>query len=110
MKKLLTTIGLLVVFLQLVWTTSAQIQNVNIGDRIKIIAPTFSKKGVVGTVNATSSSVVEIATKKGTVAIPNTSIEQLYLSRGKRGNAAAGALLGGITGGLVGGADNEGTT
>lgn len=100
-KPIYFFLSLVIVLLVTSPAAHAQMEGIRVGDRIKITVPSVSKKSIIGTVGSTSSTAVELVTKKNKLVIPNTSIEELYLRQGKKGNAGKGALIGALTGGLV---------
>lgn len=81
--------------------SQAQMQSIKEGDRVRIYAPTVSKRAVTGMIDSISPSAIAVMTKKSTVVIPNTSISRLSVSRGKKRNIGKGIGIGAVSGGLI---------
>ena len=74
-------------------------------DRVRVSAPTFSTKRLIGTVIALKTDTLEIKVKSGAtyLQIPFSSVKKLEVSRGS-GSRGAGTLKGAGLGFLIGAA------
>ncbi len=83
--------------------TFAQVNTLKKGDRIKLSAPSVSKKPLVGTFMTRSNTLTVLYRSKddSTYYIINTLIDRIYISSGKKRNTGRGALIGAVSGGLI---------
>lgn len=81
----------------------AQIDSLKKGDRVKLIAPSVSGKALIGNIVMRSPSVTYLFRFRddSTYHIPNSSIEHLSISRGKKRRTLRGAVIGAASGGLL---------
>src|SRR6266571_2780907 len=77
------------------------------GDRVRLLAPPVSKDRLIGTVllRGADTVVLQVPDAAAHVAVPLAAIQQMEVSRGRRGHALAGFevgfLLGAATGGVA---------
>jgi hypothetical protein len=72
------------------------------GARLRVTAPTFAAKPIVGTlVEATEREVVLRVSATGETPIPRTAITRLEWGQGRQGHAVTGLLIGAVAGAAV---------
>lgn len=88
----------------LIWTIEIPVINTQpeIGQRVRIAAPSVGPPPFAGTVEDLSDSVILIFTKREIVPIPVHSIHRLEISKSKS-SGLGGALIEGVVPGLLGG-------
>jgi len=91
-------------FAHLIQSTAwAQVNNINVGDRVKIYAPVAQTKTLFGTVNNITSAEIFLLSNDGYFIIPLNSIRRIHVSTGKKRNTGKGALIGLSGGAFLGG-------
>ncbi len=83
---------------------TAQERSIEPGARVRIKAPTLSKRPIVGTFEGVRDSILLVRGNRATTAteIRLGQIERLDVSQGKKSNAGAGALAGLLSGAALG--------
>ncbi|PKD45172.1 hypothetical protein [Rhodohalobacter barkolensis] len=96
-------------FAHLIQSTAwAQVNNINVGDRVRISAPaaqtkTLYRKTLFGTVNNITPEEIYLLSNNEYFIIPFNSIRRIHVSTGKKRNTGKGALIGLSSGALLGG-------
>ena len=103
LSSLLSVLFLLVLFGPI--DGNAQPSNLNIGDRVRITAPSPNGIRLVGTVVDYSSSVILVKTKQSEFSVPLDVVSKFEVSKGRKRRTgrglAWGSILGMIPGGLL---------
>ena len=91
-------------FAHLIQSTAwAQINKINVGDRVKISAPSAQPKTLFGTVHSITPEQIFLISNDEYFIIPFNSIRRIHVSIGKKSNTGKGALIGLSSGALLGG-------
>ena len=79
-------------------------EQITVGTRVRIKAPSISKRRLVGSIVTLSADSLFLKLKKKTIplAIPLASVTRLEMSRGKKRNIGKGALYGFLGGAVLG--------
>ncbi len=95
----------LILIVGFVSTSSAQVQRLEVGDRVRVTAPFVDPmERIKGTISEMSGSVLVLSNKDSLIYISDSLIQSLEISTGKKRVIGRGSLIGAVTGAMVFGA------
>ena len=103
--------GFLLLILFKPFEAFAQVEGVEIGERVRITAPTVQPGKIKGTVASFTASTMTLSLRDTTLLIPYASIQKAEVMNGRKRNIGKGALIGAASGavalGIVSAATNK---
>lgn len=102
-KTIMFALWAIFLFVALPLSTEAQTGDIAVGDKVKVHAPAYDDRRVIGWVEQITSSGILISSGNQRITVPFNTIQDIQVSRGQKSRWRLGFALG-IIPGAIGGA------